>query len=220
MADFLFTSESVTEGHPDKMCDQISDRILDALLTVDPQARVAVETLVTTGSTATDRMDTSRWCVGIALDVEGGFVYWSQKGSDNGMVGSLRRAHLTMPQGQNSTNRTDIEVLYAGLPEPIDIDLDLAKGLIYWTDRGDDTINRGPIEIPSGSTAANRTDRQILIRGVREAIGVTLDLARGKLYFTGGTGGRVGMANLDGSSSMNLLTGSAGLTGIQVVEMP
>jgi S-adenosylmethionine synthetase len=45
----LFTSESVTEGHPDKICDQISDAILDALLTVDPAARVAVETLVTTG---------------------------------------------------------------------------------------------------------------------------------------------------------------------------
>ncbi|KQO64736.1 methionine adenosyltransferase [Curtobacterium sp. Leaf261] len=45
----LFTSESVTEGHPDKICDQISDRILDALLTVDPASRVAVETLVTTG---------------------------------------------------------------------------------------------------------------------------------------------------------------------------
>ncbi|WP_411700288.1 methionine adenosyltransferase [Conyzicola sp.] len=45
----LFSSESVTEGHPDKICDQISDSILDALLTVDPQARVAVETLVTTG---------------------------------------------------------------------------------------------------------------------------------------------------------------------------
>ena len=45
----LFTSESVTEGHPDKICDQISDSILDALLTVDPYARVAVETLVTTG---------------------------------------------------------------------------------------------------------------------------------------------------------------------------
>ncbi|HEY0248597.1 MAG TPA: methionine adenosyltransferase [Gryllotalpicola sp.] len=50
MADLrLFTSESVTEGHPDKVCDQISDSILDALLTVDPHARVAVETLVTTG---------------------------------------------------------------------------------------------------------------------------------------------------------------------------
>ena len=44
-----FTSESVTEGHPDKICDQVSDAILDALLAVDPHARVAVETLVTTG---------------------------------------------------------------------------------------------------------------------------------------------------------------------------
>ncbi|WP_396641360.1 methionine adenosyltransferase [Microbacterium sp.] len=45
----LFTSESVTEGHPDKICDQISDSILDAILTEDPVGRVAVETLVTTG---------------------------------------------------------------------------------------------------------------------------------------------------------------------------
>ncbi|AZZ82128.1 methionine adenosyltransferase [Gordonia alkanivorans] len=45
----LFTSESVTEGHPDKICDAISDSILDAILTDDPNARVAVETLVTTG---------------------------------------------------------------------------------------------------------------------------------------------------------------------------
>jgi len=45
----LFTSESVTEGHPDKMCDAISDTILDALLAQDPKSRVAVETLVTTG---------------------------------------------------------------------------------------------------------------------------------------------------------------------------
>ncbi|MCL2734243.1 MAG: methionine adenosyltransferase, partial [Actinomycetia bacterium] len=45
----LFTSESVTEGHPDKIADQISDTILDALLTADPTSRVAVETLITTG---------------------------------------------------------------------------------------------------------------------------------------------------------------------------
>ncbi|ACD24839.1 MULTISPECIES: methionine adenosyltransferase [Clostridium] len=45
----LFTSESVTEGHPDKMCDQISDAILDAILTKDPNARVACETCTTTG---------------------------------------------------------------------------------------------------------------------------------------------------------------------------
>jgi S-adenosylmethionine synthetase len=49
LKDFLFTSESVSEGHPDKMCDQISDAVLDALLTEDPNSRVALETLAKTG---------------------------------------------------------------------------------------------------------------------------------------------------------------------------
>jgi len=49
MTDFLFTSESVGEGHPDKVADQISDAVLDAILEQDPKARVACETLVTTG---------------------------------------------------------------------------------------------------------------------------------------------------------------------------
>ena len=49
MNKFLFTSESVTEGHPDKVCDQISDTILDAILEQDPDGRVAYETFCTTG---------------------------------------------------------------------------------------------------------------------------------------------------------------------------
>ena len=49
MKKVLFTSESVTEGHPDKICDQVSDAILDEILKVDPVARVACETLTTTG---------------------------------------------------------------------------------------------------------------------------------------------------------------------------
>ena len=48
MAKFLFTSESVTEGHPDKICDKISDAVLDAMLAQDPMSRVACETTVTT----------------------------------------------------------------------------------------------------------------------------------------------------------------------------
>ena len=48
-SNFLFTSESVTEGHPDKVADQISDHILDKMLEQDPKSRVACETLVTTG---------------------------------------------------------------------------------------------------------------------------------------------------------------------------
>ena len=46
---YLFTSESVTEGHPDKLCDQVSDAILDAIIREDPEARVACETATTTG---------------------------------------------------------------------------------------------------------------------------------------------------------------------------
>lgn len=49
LKDYLFTSESVTEGHPDKIADQISDAVLDAMLTQDPKSRVACETLITTG---------------------------------------------------------------------------------------------------------------------------------------------------------------------------
>jgi len=49
MSDFLFTSESVSEGHPDKVADQISDAVLDAILAQDPHGRVAAETLVSTG---------------------------------------------------------------------------------------------------------------------------------------------------------------------------
>src|SRR5690242_11842106 len=47
--EYLFTSESVTEGHPDKICDQISDGVLDAVMAEDPEGRVACETLVNTG---------------------------------------------------------------------------------------------------------------------------------------------------------------------------
>lgn len=48
LSDYLFTSESVSEGHPDKVCDRISDSIVDAFLAADEDSRVAVETLATT----------------------------------------------------------------------------------------------------------------------------------------------------------------------------
>jgi S-adenosylmethionine synthetase len=58
----LFTSESVTEGHPDKICDQISDALLDAIIEQDPKARVAIETMVTTGLVhVAGEVTTSTW---------------------------------------------------------------------------------------------------------------------------------------------------------------
>src|SRR5690349_5950273 len=62
MGRYQFTSESVTEGHPDKVCDQISDAILDGILEKDPGARVACETLVKTGMTVVaGEITTSAW---------------------------------------------------------------------------------------------------------------------------------------------------------------
>ena len=59
---FVFTSESVSEGHPDKIADQISDGILDAIIAEDPQARVACETLVKTGAVVlAGEITTSTW---------------------------------------------------------------------------------------------------------------------------------------------------------------
>jgi hypothetical protein len=58
MADYIFSSESVTEGHPDKIADQISDAILDEVLRDDPYGRVACETFVTTGMSVTPMRDT------------------------------------------------------------------------------------------------------------------------------------------------------------------
>ena len=59
---FVFTSESVSEGHPDKLADQISDAVLDAIIAIDPRARVACETLVKTGvAIVAGEVTTSAW---------------------------------------------------------------------------------------------------------------------------------------------------------------
>ena len=55
MSRWTFTSESVTEGHPDKIADQVSDVVLDAILAADPNGRVACETLLTTGAVRSSR---------------------------------------------------------------------------------------------------------------------------------------------------------------------
>ncbi|MEO5770025.1 MAG: hypothetical protein ABIS92_16845 [Polyangia bacterium] len=178
-----------------------------------------VESLIIVATGDKARMDATNWCVGVGLDIAGGWIYWSQKGTGNG-VGSLRRAPLAIPAGQTAATRTDIQIIYQGLPEPIDIDVDVTAGDIYWTDRGDDTVNRAPIAIPTGFTAATRRDRQILVRGVREAIGVTLDLPRKKAYYTSGANGDLGRVNLDGTGNEPLIPKAGNLTGIALGELP
>src|SRR5882724_2224619 len=113
-----------------------------------------VETLVDTShGDPRPGPDATKWCVGIAVDPERGHIYWTQKGPEKGELGRLFRANIEIPKSENAINRTDIEVLYDGLPEPIDLELDLKNRLPYWTDRGDpprgNTVIRAPMDADS-----------------------------------------------------------------------
>ena len=181
-----------------------------------------VETLVETGHGDEMRKDARNWCVGIAVDVAKGKIYWTQKGGDNANLGVIRRANIEIPKGQTAANRSDVELLFDGLPEPIDIDLDLEARLMYWTDRGDpprgNTVSRARMDPPAGFDPKNRTDQEILVIGLKEGIGISLDVKGNRMYFTD-LGGTVYSANLDGSDKQTLLTRQGGLTGIAFVVL-
>jgi DNA-binding beta-propeller fold protein YncE len=178
-----------------------------------------VETLVTTGSGDAARADAANWAVGIGVDLEGGKLYWTQKGPDNGNKGSIRRAKLEPTPGEDSAHRSDIEILFAGLPEPVDLDLDLVHRQIYWTDRGDNTVSRAAMDPPAGVAPDKRSDRAILVRNAGEAIGIALDVAHDAIYYTS-LEGNVSQAKLDGTSVSVLLKNQGSLTGIAYVELP
>jgi len=176
-----------------------------------------IETLVQTGQTDTDRHDQTRWCVGIAVDPEGGHIYWTQKGADNAGQGRIFRAGLEIPAGETPNTRTDMELLFAELPEPIDLDLDPVNRMLYWTDRGDpprgNTVNRAPMDIPPDS----HTQSEILVTHLMEGIGLALDLKGGRMFVTD-LAGSVYSANLDGTNPKMLLAAQGNLTGIAYVE--
>jgi hypothetical protein len=179
-----------------------------------------LETLVDTSQgDARPGKDLKKWCVGIALDVKGGKMYWTQKGPDNAGQGRIFRANLEIPKSQTAANRTDIELLYDGLPEPIDLDLDLANRMMYWTDRGDpprgNTVNRAPMDPAPGK----RNDPEILFTHLMEVIGLTLDLGNERMFMVD-FGGSVYSANLDGSKPKTLFYALGNLTGIAYAELP
>lgn len=172
-----------------------------------------IETLVTTGSAKFNVGDETRWCVGMALDPARGHIYWSQKGGDNAGQGVIRRIDMQMPHGSTPTNRRDMVTLFSRLPEPIDLDLDFKTRTLYWSDRGDNTISRAPMDPAAGFSPATRLDRQVLVTGLKEAIGVALDVPRNRMVYTS-LGGEVGLAKLDGSGARILHTAGGMLTGI------
>jgi len=179
-----------------------------------------IETLVDTSQgDSRPGPDPTKWCVGIAVDTEGGKFYWTQKGGHHAGVGRIFRANVQVPPGQSAENRNDIELLFDNLPEPIDLDLDPINRTLYWTDRGDpprgNTVNRAPMD----PETRNGMDPEILFTHLMEGIGLALDL-KGHRMFVTDFGGSVYSANLDGSNRKTLLTDEGNLTGIAYAEVP
>jgi hypothetical protein len=173
-----------------------------------------IETLVETGRGDDDRHDPTRWCVGITVDRKLGKIYWTQKGPTKGGLGRLCRANLNIPEGESPSARSDIEVLFDRLPEPIDLELDTANRVLYWTDRGDpphgNTVNRAQID--------EHSSPEILIRHLMEGIGLALDV-RGNRMFVTDFAGSVYSADLDGKNERNFLYAQGNLTGIAYAEV-
>ena len=170
-----------------------------------------IETLVDT-SNGEERpgTDVTKWCVGIAVDPDHEEIYfsrsslasqplhWTQKEPDNAGKGRIFRAKIDIPKRETAANRTDIELLYDGLPEPIDLELDRKNRLIYWTDRGDpprgNTVNRAPMDADS----RKRREPDILLTHLMEGIRIALDFKGDRMFLTD-LAGSIYSAKLDGT---------------------
>jgi hypothetical protein len=174
-----------------------------------------IETLVEAGRGDVDRRDQTRWCVGITIDPARKQIYWTQKGPTKGDQGRLSRAGLEIPKGETAANRSDIEVLFDHLPEPIDLELDLRSRVLYWTDRGDpprgNTVNRASID-------AKPQAPEIVLTHLMEGIGIALDVP-GDRMFVSDFAGSLYSAKLDGSGERNFLYAQGNLTGIAYTEI-
>jgi hypothetical protein len=162
--------------------------------------------------------DQTKWCVGVAVDHDRDQIYWTQKGPDDAGLGRLFRANVEIPKGESAAYRTDIEVLFEGLPEPIDLELDLKNRLIYWTDRGDaprgNTVNRASMD----ADFKKRPTPEILLTHLMEGIGIAIDFKRNRMFLTD-LAGSVYSANLDGSERKPVLAAQGNLTGIAYAEV-
>jgi hypothetical protein len=176
-----------------------------------------IETLVQTGEGEADRRDQTRWCVGIAVDPERKQIYWTQKGGDNAGVGRILRAGINIPKGETAINRSDVEVFFDRLPEPIDLEIDFEQRILYWTDRGNpprgNTVNRAPIDAKPGQNAP-----QIVVLDLMEGIGIALDVPGNRMFVTD-LAGSLYAAELDGTDKRMLLAAQGNLTGVAYVEI-
>jgi DNA-binding beta-propeller fold protein YncE len=192
-------------------CDREGMRVMRANLDGSQ-----VETLVEAGRGDEDSRDQTRWCVGITIDPKFKKIYWTQKGPDKGDQGRLFRANIDIPKGEGSANRSDIEVLFDKLPEPIDLEFDLKNRVLYWTDRGNpprgNTVNRVPVDKKAVPEILNPH------HPLMEGIGIALDVPGNRLFVID-LASSIYSADLDGKNPRNFLYAQGNLTGIAYAEV-
>jgi hypothetical protein len=168
-----------------------------------------VETLIQAGQGENDRHDPSNWCVGIAVDPIRRQIYWTQKSANDSGDGRIFRASTNIPLGQTAANRHDVEVMLQGLPEPIDLELDLEHRILYWTDRGDpprgSIVSRTPID--------GDLEQQVVLGHLMEGIGIALDV-RGDRLFVTDLAGSIYSAHLNGAEKRAISMVQGNLSGI------
>jgi 3-hydroxyacyl-CoA dehydrogenase len=174
------------------------------------------EIIVQTGDSKTsDIEDQTKWCVGIAVDSKAGKFYWSQKGPSKGGKGRIFRANIKMPESQTASSRSDTELLFDNLPEPIDLELETESQMLYWTDRG---------EYPLGNTlnaahiGAEKPEFKTLARHFHEAIGLKIDTVNQHIYLTD-LGGTVYRLNMDGSDKRKIYDTDSAYSGIALAHL-
>jgi hypothetical protein len=192
-------------------CDREGLRVMRARLDGSD-----ITVLIQNGSTEEDRQNKSLHCVGVAIDPQGGFLYWTQKGRPNGNEGRIFRAGLALPAGMDPAHRSDVELLFGDLPEPIDLEWEPDGQYLYWTDRGDppsgNTLNRARM------SAGRPEVRDIILNGLQEGIGLALD-PKHRRAFVSDLGGFVRVVSLDHSDNGKVVfSGHGPLTGIAYLD--
>ncbi|WZH49998.1 Alcohol dehydrogenase [Fusarium acuminatum] len=184
-----------------------------------------LEVLVQTGDYKNEqhKSDPTRWCVGVTVSPSTGKFYWTQKGPSKGGKGRIFRANIDFKSGEDAKSRTDIELVFQDLPEPIDLEIDEAENTLYWTDRGEipygNTINRAKLDafVKSDGASQSGKDYEIVSRGLHEAIGIKLDPKNGRIFATD-LGGAVYKLDMDGGNKKKVYEGAGTYVGITLAN--
>jgi DNA-binding beta-propeller fold protein YncE len=174
------------------------------------------EVVLQTGDYNTaDIEDQTKWCVGIAVDPKAGKFYWTQKGPSKAGKGRIFRANIQMPSGETASSRSDTELLFDKLPEPIDLEFEQDSQALYWTDRGEYPLGN---TLNSAHVGGGDLEVKTLARHFHEAIGLKIDEVNKHIYITD-LGGTVYRFKMDGSEKKKIYETDSSYSGIALAHL-